>query len=226
MTTVVKKGAGRPAAAARKRKHDQRTPLPPKKEQIDDAKEVIAKVKPETKTDRMARNFANFAIEHGWGTDIQIGAYDRVAVKATKDDQTIVITYMDGKLDGDNMPYWENGWRKRFMRNDAETRRQIALPDDQKPIPLAVKRAPAKRTEPDPEPASVLPFDPDAATGTEILAALRGREIAWRNGTAREAGSATVPRTGVKVARHPQTNDRMVVWGSTAVLLRKITRVG
>lgn len=42
MATIVPKGAGRASAAARTNKHAQRTPLPPRKGQVEEAKEVIA----------------------------------------------------------------------------------------------------------------------------------------------------------------------------------------
>jgi Rho termination factor, N-terminal domain len=42
MTTTVKRGAGRPAAAEKTNRHAQRTPLPPKAGVVEDAREVIA----------------------------------------------------------------------------------------------------------------------------------------------------------------------------------------
>lgn len=46
---TVKRGAGRPAAAARTNKHAQRTPLPPKGSEIEDARAVIAEATEERK---------------------------------------------------------------------------------------------------------------------------------------------------------------------------------
>lgn len=46
---TVKRGAGRPAAAARTSKHAQRTPLPPRGSEIEDARAVIAEATEERK---------------------------------------------------------------------------------------------------------------------------------------------------------------------------------
>ena len=66
MTTTVKRGAGRPAATKKSNRHAQRTPLPPKAGQVQDAKDAIEET-------RQAPQFGNmtvaqlraYAREHG-----------------------------------------------------------------------------------------------------------------------------------------------------------------
>jgi hypothetical protein len=55
MTTTVKRGAGRPAATANSNRHAQRTPLPPRPETIQDAKDAIAEAAKSGEATRAAR---------------------------------------------------------------------------------------------------------------------------------------------------------------------------
>ena len=66
MTTTVKRGAGRPAAAEKSNRHSQRTPLPPKSGQVQAAKDAIEETRQAPQFGQMTvTQLRAYAREHG-----------------------------------------------------------------------------------------------------------------------------------------------------------------
>jgi hypothetical protein len=150
MTNIVKKGTNRPAAIARKKKHDQRTPLPPKeaprKRTVAEIKEQHAAAAEEIGSSKgKAAKFIAYAKEHGWDAGIaQDGDGDRVmAIAQRKDeryDEAIRLTWVNGTLDpsrDDGATYECNG-RTIKLRNASAARKHI---DGSRMLPREVSRA-------------------------------------------------------------------------------------
>lgn len=132
---VVRKGAGRPAAAAKKRKHAQRTPLPEKKTAEAPAKkDQPAKqprssrwIAPRADVKTKAEDFADYARENGWwASDVEVdGAMVRVTCKRVNDDdekEAIYVEWDNGRIRPGAVQYELVGVRRVTLRNVSAAR--------------------------------------------------------------------------------------------------------
>lgn len=207
MTTTVKRGAGRPAAAAKRKKHAQRTPLPPrgrsgvagggptakvlKDERERQQRAAITSDNPLLdKSLRKANEAADVATANGWETQVKVGPGTFVKVWAKRatngTTETVTCTWEDGRMSMEDMPkvIIENthgASRTVLLRNASAFKQQVSKEDD-RPVALAVKSTRSKRGD-NGDAAGVLPFT-ESAADVVILDALRGAQITWRNGLA------------------------------------------
>lgn len=192
VANVVKKGAGRPAAAAKRAKAAQRTPLPPK-------------VKP-IPLHPKAQEFIDDAIALKWKHEVVVDG-DVMTATATRGPERIVIRWT-AKAFTDALYSCEN--RTVTVRNVSAARKQMAIPaaeaveTSRKTITHTVKARKAAPVEDDDDDdvKPRLPFDPEMSPSAEILAALVGKEIIWRNGITGMDESARVLKVPVDKQNH------------------------
>lgn len=198
MPTTVKRGAGRPAAEAKRRKHAQRTPLPPRGKVGVAGGGVTAKaiaeersLPPEAKKSMAKANAAaDVARANGYDVELQqAGGFVKViATKLYKDGtgERVEVAWINGRMSTDDMPKVivstvDNPDREVLLRNASAFKMQVSGKPS-KPVALGV-RAPRTSHKPDQGRQSSRGFD-ETATDVVILDALRGAQISWRNGTA------------------------------------------
>lgn len=148
-----------------------------------------------------AEAFAEEASALGWETEIARDG-NKATVTASIDDKVISISWRGGACL--NEVFLEIDGHQKKLRNAAAARRKLAeeagedeghegydRPVKEKSkqsvqkkskaangVETKVKLAPFKST---PKPKTILPFDPDTASDTEILQAVVGKRITWRN---------------------------------------------
>lgn len=208
MTTTVKRGAGRPAAAAKRKKHAQRTPLPPrgrsgvagggptakvlKDERERQQRAAIVSDNPLLdKSLRKANEAADVATAHGWKTQVKVGPGTFVKVWAERatngTTETVTCSWEDGRMSMEDMPkvIIENkagAHREVLLRNASAFKQQVSK-DSDRPVALAVKSTRTAKRDGNGDVTGVLPFT-ETATDVVVLDALRGAQITWRNGLA------------------------------------------
>jgi hypothetical protein len=151
VTKIVGKGANRPAAAARTKKHAQRTPLPPKPGKVEDAQEVIAEAKAtrtqaktaktserpsegasraqiegslDPKSGPKALAFVDRANQSGWDTLVE-GNGTVVSVTATRGEESVEIRWDAGVYQ--TWATYVCGDRSIKLRNASHALKQMAL---------------------------------------------------------------------------------------------------
>jgi len=201
---TVKKGTGRPAAAAKRRTHAQKTPLPPRKGSVSAAKEAIGDAqkvaggtrgtrKPQkpgasttttalatTKSAAKAKVYAAKVVEVGWAAKIAHHG-ETTEVTATRGGEELWISWTSGSMVQHPMPRYSAGGRSVTMRNASECLKYAARSEAEAsaavPKGRTVGRPKAERRA-----TSVrLPFDPAAATDEEVVSALVEAQVIWRN---------------------------------------------
>jgi hypothetical protein len=238
-TTTVKKGAGRPAAAARTNKHAQRTALPPRPGVVEEARRPVAVVDGERPDDRSvgkARAFADKAVALGWQAEKAIvgGAAE---VTVTRGPETIVQAWRNGVWDY-TVSFYAYGDRNTKPRNASGAAKLLTRTPDEanaeaskvasnrhfrkaEPKDITTRLADARRA---------LPFDPDLATDEEVCATLAGRAVVWYNRLSRGQESAIVGRSGVRLTMLPDgqrvANFCCPATGYRSCLVSAILKVG
>lgn len=220
---TVKKGAGRPAAAAKRRTHAQRTPLPPRKGQVKAAQEAVQEASkpapssraprkaqkpraatraggksspPQTKSASKAVVYADKVGKLGWSVETDHhGAVSEVT--ATRGQETIWVSWQDGKLvnkSGAPMATYALGSRTVVVRNASEALKLAAR--DANAAAAAQPQARSMRPKADRSDAPVrLPFDPKAALDEDVITALLGTQVQWRNSLSDGIETAWMPGT-------------------------------
>lgn len=217
MTTTVK-GAGRTRHAG-SRKHQQRTPLPPKHNRNDLPKNAL--------------RFLSSADEAGWKTNWSIsGVWARV--QAHLDGSVLELAWRNGTYAYEEALHTVDG-RTRKVRNVSEAEKIMTngrlapkpagTPPGRKPSNGHAGRPPRKTQPFKPEqpktkeqvfkpnfgedgkphrrPRRKLPFDPDQSTAEYIIDMVRGRKLTWLNRTSGKEESGQV----MKLAKSIQVID-------------------
>lgn len=146
-----------------------------------------------------AEAFLQEAIALGWKAEIATEG-GKTTVTASSNNKTLQISWRGGACLNETS-YSDNG-HIRKLRNAAAARRQLELDSEvvvkpkaeltaskkQPPAKRAKRREPAKEASPKPfkstpKPPRLLPFDPQTATDEEILRAVVGKRIVWKNRT-------------------------------------------
>lgn len=239
-TTVVGKGAGRPAAAARRRKHDQRTPLPPRPGVVEDAREAQAALvdtaQSDTRSHSKAQAFAEKAVAAKWDVSLDASPHG-VELTATRGAETLVQAWSNGVWqypasfyafgDRTTKPRNASGASKLLVRTPEEAGAEASKVASNKhfrksePKDIATKMADAKRS---------LPFDPGLDTDEVVLTALTGQALVWYNRLSRGTESAMVSRKGARMSITP-SGERVVTFccpatGYRSCLVTAILKVG
>jgi hypothetical protein len=165
------------------------------------------------RTTRKAREHADIAKEHGWSVQVTTNDRRGLTVIASKGDEICVLAYREnGILWNDEIRFKVPG-RSVPMHNSGTWRRQVSLPEGQRPIPARPKRFGRK-----PKPKGIdqeesanaesngdeingeviplniasLPFSKDD-DDLIILDAIKGQTLYWRNNMMAKVVSARVP---------------------------------
>lgn len=222
-TKIVKKGAGRPAAQAKTKKHAQRTPLPPKTNG-EKAPKVLtdlltlreevaprtAKILSEDVAERAARADSSKSIPKakafcerveaaGWSADRSWGegGEDHIVVTARRDAEVIFIEWIAGVFQP--TATYSQGDRNVRVRNASAGLQYAGRTAEQaaeETKKVSANRFFQKREAPREQVEAQrqpLPFDPALALEDEILAALAGRRVTWFNRIAQTPDSAVFP---------------------------------
>lgn len=248
MTTNVPKGANRASAAARTRKHAQRTPLPPKAgspgaEAIAEAALVVDSISALTqgedadpKSLGKAQDFAAKAGALAW-TAVIAPVGGAVEVTATRGSETIVQAWSGGVWSYDASVY-AFGDRTTKPRNAsgafkllARTEKDAAAEATKVQSNRHFRKAEPKDIEQTLEKAQrSLPFDPELAPDEEITGIMAGQAVVWYNRIGRSNESAIVGRKGVRITRLPDgqrvANFCCPVTGYRSCLVTAILKIG
>ena len=247
---TVGKGTNRASAAARTRKHAQRTPLPPKPGVVEAAREPIVSIDPGTttgvavldgdvsdaKSQGKAQTFAEKAVAAKWSvaTAVVAGA---VELTATRGSELMVQAWRNGVWDyqvsyyafGDRNTKPRNaaGAAKLLVRSPADAAAEASKVASNKHFRKAEPKDITVRLE---EAQRVLPFDPALATDEEICGVLAGQAVVWYNRLSRGQESAIVGRKGARITQLPD-GQRVVHFccpatGYRSLLATSILKVG
>ena len=242
-TLTVSKGAGRAAAARKTAKHAQRTPLPPKQKDKEIGKEIDRLLAKDSKGLFMghskATKLAEFAEDFGWTSVIETPAPDTVVAVLTKESEEITATWVNGIVPPEATPVYCVGERQVKLRNVSAAKKQIGSEPDAKPI-QELSPGPVRRSRrgsgslPPNLPRRRVPFDVETASDEEIIKALTGKKIRWRNMMANgkiEHGQVSRRGKQIKIERHPNRSTRTITFcddngGFRSVALDRLLVVG
>jgi hypothetical protein len=148
------------------------------------------------KSMRKAEADAEVARSAGWNVEVaQADGPSKVLVVATRRveeeslTETVTVTYNGGFLDHAERPVFlvrpdSGAARKVLLKNSSEFRRQVTEPDSERPISRNVKRpgrpAGSRKATPEDEAESAR-MDLSKLSDEEVIEALRGKKITWRN---------------------------------------------
>lgn len=238
MTTNASKHGLRAAAAKRTKRHAQRTPLPPRRGAVAEAKEVIAAgkalavdpgvttgaavvaAKPTGAPDRSlakAQAFAALCSQYGW--DVAIAPVgDAVELTATRGAETIVQAWSGGVWDY-AASFYAFGDRNTKPRNASGASKLLQRAEDDAAAEATKVQANRHFRKAEPKDISTklesakkrLPFDPELAPDEMVLAALNGQALTWYNRLSRGTESAMVSRAGARMSVTPN-GERVVTF--------------
>lgn len=240
MTTIVPKGANRPAASKRTTKAAQRTPLPPKGAKAAPGKtnttakvikealtsENVMKSLPKLGTHRpapvgatphdKAAKLVEEAKVAGWAAAAEVGELpgDLVtfhAVRGNPVSETLTLHWITG---GTRPGTYTNGGREVQAMNAATVRRILATPAEAAAkvrAAYASGKGKAKRAAVKVATAAPLSFDAASATDVEILEAVKGRTVTWTNGISGQPETAVVSGQGRNAPKVTGEGDARIV---------------
>lgn len=207
MTTKANKHGLRAAAAERSNRHAQRTPLPPRPADVEDAREVLAAGAalmasdgPDVRSWGKAQNFASLAATAKWEC-VTDARGDAVEVSATRGNETIVQAWRGGVWQYDASVY-AFGDRTTRPRNASGAIKLLNRSADDAAAEMSKVAANKsfRKSEPKDLAATLetaqkyLPFSPELATDAEILAMVSGKSISWFNRLSRKEEAGIVGR--------------------------------
>lgn len=192
MTTNVPKGAGRGTASAKRKKHAQRTSLPPRPGTIEAAQALVAEFLGGTiiatpasaKSNLKAHAFMDDAIAAGWSASEDWPGEDRWVVEVTRGQEKIVIEWQDGVF-VDSCEYSHAGRTPIKLRNASAAKKRLTVPpavaaeEAQKVSAHKVAQAPRAVRSPGTV-RGALPFS-EASLDADVIEVLGGRRITWLN---------------------------------------------
>lgn len=208
-------------------------PLTKNAKAIESLKKRHEKIMTEDKGNIAAHEHAKLAEEHGWTTTFEHEEPNGWLVTATKDDETVQVAWVNGKVDYPRViavfptyTFW--------LKNTSQWRRQVMLPESERPASRESKtaRKPKPKVVAEKVVAAIhgeangvavavedevkfnmtsLPF-PHDAEDIELTNAIRGKVLYWRNNMAAKVNHATVPSNPrvIRVSRHVRSQRRIV----------------
>jgi hypothetical protein len=163
-----------------------------------------------------AEQHADQATEAGWSAVIKDDGDNGLLVEASRDDEVVRCWFKDGKYNQGRHGEVQVGSWTGTLRGAHAARRQMMAEGRDRPYPEPGKgrSGPRKRVDPDEEAEHESPEDakrrvPFAldAPALEVIDAIKGKTIKWRNGVSKSVEEAVVPSsvqgTGTKKAKHP-----------------------
>lgn len=240
MTTIVPKGAGRPAAQKRTNRHAQRTPLPPKPGVVEEARRPIQtgnfisgegvrqelaalaassnEEEPTAGTWAKAAAFAATAVALEWeaATEARAGS---VEVTVTRGNETIVQSWHGGVWSYDASVY-AFGDRSTKPRNASGAKKLLSRSAGDAEAETSKVAANRHFRKAEPKDLAVtlekaqkrLPFDPELDTDEVVLSALSGKALVWYNRISRGQDSAIVGRSKSLRMTLNEKGERVVNW--------------
>ena len=206
-TTVANKHGLRAAAAERRKKHDQRTPLPPRAGVVEAARMAVDTS--DAKSLGKAKAFHEKALAAGWEVSLAVRG-EAVELTATRGPETIVQAWRNGVWQWDASVY-AFADRTTKPRNASGASKLLERAGEEAATEanrVASNNSFRKRAPRDLAPI-VLPLDPELLTDEEAAKYFRGRTVRWYNRLSRSTETATVSR---------QSNVRVTRWeGETTV---------
>lgn len=220
-TTTRKASTAKPAATEKPTKEVKATA--PKAEKLDAAGKNKAKAQ--------AMADAINAAKSGWNAVVTNGG-PRVLVTAKNGDQTLVTTFVDGKLDLENMPTLSVGEWSGTLRNVSAVLIQTDAKESDVPKPFPHPGSGrAKRTretaEDEVEPTNEGP-ELEGMDDDDVLARVIGKTISWRNTTAKMTETAIVPNKSkmTKITIHPKSGKRMLNFAPVEEVVDGVEKTG
>ena len=165
-----------------------------------------------------AKQLLEFAKQHGWKGKVNLTGTNQASVTVSKKDEgTIVCNFVDGKYDVSNQATLSVGDWTGTLRGAHRVRKQMSLEGGDRPIPkpgASRKRSPkadADSGEDHDDTERVVPWSADSKDA-EVINAIRGKVIEWRNRTSGAIDQAEVAAKGgnVCIEVHPKTMHRML----------------
>lgn len=169
-----------------------------------------------------AKELAAFGDQAGWSCDINHLGTTEYEVVAKRGDEIIHCYFVDGKYNRDRFSTVSVGTWSGRLRGVHGVRKQMANEGRDRPFPRPGQGrsalAKARRDDADDpdaerenEEADHLPFTHDAPD-VEIIDAIAGRVIRWRNVTSGKTEHAEVPskKARIMIADHPKRDTRIV----------------
>lgn len=183
MTTNVPKGAGRGAALAKKSKHAQRTPLPPRPDAVAEARTAVAEATAPSVV--KATDFAGAAKALGWETAVWWEG-DHSKVLAERGSEGIQIEWVGGVFQPESCNYRRGDGNAVRLRNAAAAKARMAVTAEEAEKEASrVRKFRTERAPGTPRPASAprraLPEGWETMLDGDVLSAVQGRKIAWVN---------------------------------------------
>lgn len=243
-TTTANKHGLRKAAQERTKKHSQRTPLPPRPGQVEEAREAIVEAQAvlvdaaqsDDRSHSKAQAFAEKALAAKWDVSLDASAHG-VELTATRGAETIVQAWSNGVWQYP-ASFYAHGDRNTKPRNASGASKLLdRSPEDaaaeagkvasnrhfrkSEPKDISTKLEDAKK---------FLPFDPDLDADELILGALTGQALVWYNRLSRGTERAMVSRKGARMSVTPD-GQRVVTFccpatGYRSCLVTAILKVG
>lgn len=237
---TVKKGTGRPAAAAKRRTHAQRTPLPPRRGQVKAAQEPVQEpskttastrgtpkatkpraatraggkgTPPETKSAGKAVAVAAKIESLGWAVATEHHG-ETSEVTATREGEVIWVSWVDGKLinrSGAPMATYALGARTVVIRNASEALKLAARDSGDAVAAQPQARTPMRPKAERSEAPVRLPFDPATDPDEMVVNALLAAQVQWRNSISEDVETAWMPATTHEIGmQEGKDGDRTV----------------
>jgi hypothetical protein len=204
MTNKANKFGLRAAAKERSNRHAQRTPLPPRPEKIEDAREAVALAKEalsptesagDPRSQAKAAAFTELAVAAKWEASTEVRG-EAVEVTARRGAETIVQAWMMGVwqydasiyafADRNTKPRNASGAAKLLKRPEEDAAKEMSR--------VAANKSFRKREPVDLAPIA-LPLDPELLTNEEAAKFFRGQTVRWYNRLSRGTEVAMVTRT-------------------------------
>ena len=243
-TTTANKHGLRKAAAERRNRHAQKTPLPPRPGQVEGAREALEEAQAalvdaaqsDDRSHSKAQAFAEKAVAAKWDVSLDASTHG-VELTATRGAETIVQAWSNGVWqypasfyaygDRNTKPRNASGASKLLVRSPEDAAAEAGKVASNRhfrksePKDITVKMEEAKRH---------LPFDPALAPDEIILAALTGQALQWYNRLSRSTETAMVSRKGARMSLTP-AGERVVTFccpatGYRSCLVTAILKVG
>ena len=159
-----------------------------------------------------AKQLLEFAKEHGWKGKVNLTGTNQASIRVTKGNETIVVNFIDGKYDVSNQATIVVGDWTGVLRGAHRARKQMSLEGKDRPYPTPGKggrkrspKADADSGEESDDIERVVPWSADSKD-EDIIEAIKGKVIEWRNRTSGAIDRAEVADKGgnVKIEPHPR----------------------
>lgn len=235
MTTTASKHGLRKAAGERRNRHAQRTMLPPRAGEVEEAREPVRASKPDLSASKSwpkAEAVMGVLLANEWDCHPEVMEGDRVELLAKRGPETLWISWSAGVLTTEPMPSYTVGDRTIKLRNASAVKQYAtrAPEEGQGELERVASNTFFKKKAIEPK-RSKLPFDPASATEIEITEALLGKAISWHNRLRSTPETAVVGKNRKRIHFTEFEGERIFNFlcpatGFRGVRLSALTRVG